>query len=364
MTFLETAKPIPACEFGERRDRLAQVLHKSGIDAFVVEPGYTFQYYANISQADWEPWEPEERPFLMIIEPRMDAHNGSVFAKTSFLSPAFEEGRVRMLGMPVQGDLEIVTWEEHWNPYNTLRDSTFKSSANVSIVTDEEMRDYIVRGLATNGFRTRGLSQEVEAVRQIKSKREVEILRAVNTGTVEAIRAIRPCLVPGLTENEVAKILDETISSIGFVPFFDVVLFDENAALPHGGFETGNKVLKEDTFVLIDVGAHYLGYSSDVTRTFIIPPRKTIICKMWSLLRAQIPLLRSPTSSDPVSKEKLIVWDLVKKAQLESIKMFRPNASAASVDVAARNVIKGAGYGEMKHRVGHGIGIKGEVVPA
>lgn len=49
------------------------------------------------------------------------------------------------------------------------------------------------------------------------------------------------------------------------------------------------------------------------------------------------------------------------EAQTESAKMFKPNNSAASVDIAARKVISDAGYGEMfTHRVGHGIGIKGE----
>lgn len=41
--FLEPAKPITADEFVSRRDRLAQALAASGMDAFVLEPGYTFQ---------------------------------------------------------------------------------------------------------------------------------------------------------------------------------------------------------------------------------------------------------------------------------------------------------------------------------
>jgi Xaa-Pro aminopeptidase len=50
----------------------------------------------------------------------------------------------------------------------------------------------------------------------------------------------------------------------------------------------------------------------------------------------------------------------VLEAQTASSKMFKPNNSAASVDVAARSVIADAGYGKMfTHRVGHGIGIKG-----
>jgi hypothetical protein len=43
LSFLDKAKPIEADEFLERRDRLAQALAANHVDAFVVEPGYTFQ---------------------------------------------------------------------------------------------------------------------------------------------------------------------------------------------------------------------------------------------------------------------------------------------------------------------------------
>lgn len=58
--------------------------------------------------------------------------------------------------------------------------------------------------------------------------------------------------------------------------------------------------------------------------------------------------------------EKLKVWDVVLQAQTEAAKMFKPNNTAASVDIAARKVINDAGYeGTFTHRLGHGIGIKG-----
>lgn len=44
-------------EYQSRRDRLANALVADGADAFLVEPGYTFKYYANVSQVEWEVWE-------------------------------------------------------------------------------------------------------------------------------------------------------------------------------------------------------------------------------------------------------------------------------------------------------------------
>ncbi|KAK1248518.1 hypothetical protein MKX08_006738 [Trichoderma sp. CBMAI-0020] len=347
LSFLDNAPPIQADEFLQRRDRLAQALVRNQVDAFVLEPGYTFQYYGNISQVDWEPWEPEERPFLMLIMPQISPHDGKVSAKTAFLSPHFEEGRVRMLGIPShEAELDIVIWEEHWNPYTTLLESRlFRGTESPTLMVDEEMRDFIVRGLDAGGFRTVGLTPEAELVRQQKSAAEVALLRAVNTGTVAAVRAMRPCLVPGLSEDDVTSILDTTLLSVGFGLFFDIVLFEEHGALPHGGFVTGGKKLTYDSMVVIDVGAHYLGYSSDICRSFLIdaPPSH---------------------AADALRAEKEKVWQIVLEAQTAAAGAMRPNNTAASVDVAARTVIEEAGYGYgFTHRLGHGIGIKAHESP-
>ncbi|PNP44639.1 hypothetical protein TGAMA5MH_03772 [Trichoderma gamsii] len=348
LSFLDNAHPIQADEFLQRRDRLAQALARNKVDAFVLEPGYTFQYYGNISQVDWEPWEPEERPFLMFIMPQISSDDGKISAKTAFLSPHFEEGRVRMLGIPsLEEELDIVIWEEHWNPYTTLLESRlFKDIEAPTLMVDEEMRDFIVRGLDANGFRTVGLTPEAELVRQQKSAAEVALLRAVNTGTVAAVRAMRPCLVPGLTEDDITSILDKTLLSVGFSLFFDIVLFEEHGALPHGGFVTGGKKLTYDSMVVIDVGAHYLGYSSDICRSFLIdaPP--------------------SSYSADPLRAEKEKVWQIVLEAQTAAAGAMKPNNTAASVDIAARTIIEDAGYGYgFTHRLGHGIGIKAHESP-
>ncbi|KAI1381982.1 metallopeptidase family M24 [Hypoxylon crocopeplum] len=374
LSFLDSAEPISADEFLERRNRLAQALVKAGADAFVLEPGFTFQYYGNISQTDWEPWEPEERPFLMLVLPQTSP-SGEVTAKTAFLSPHFEEGRVRMLGIPSEEEnLDIVIWEEHWNPYQTLMESHLfknKGEAAPKIMTDEEMRDFIVRGLGAAGFETVGLNAEVELVRQVKSPAEVELLRAVNTGTVVAVRAMRPCLVPGLTENEVTDILNNALKSIGFGLFFNIVLFEEHGALPHGGFVTGWKKLAYDSMIVIDVGAHYLGYSSDICRSFFIDLPKGQTRMVWETVAGLVGLGREMAGQEDLAArdaglhaEKLKVWVIVLEAQTAAAAAFKPNTTAASIDIAARKVIDDAGYGAgFTHRLGHGIGIKAHESP-
>ncbi|KAL1986498.1 hypothetical protein VTN96DRAFT_6257 [Rasamsonia emersonii] len=351
--FLQGVAPPSVAHYEARRNRLANALVADGVDAFVVEPGYTFKYYANVSQPEWEVWEPEERPFLMIVQPHLDLATGLITANTSFLCPSFEAERARLLEMPFSEPIQIIPWQEHWDPYATLMESgIFTAAASENrpprLMVDEEMRDFIQRGLGEEGFDVVGLQGRVEAVRQIKSDEEIAILRAVNTGTVEAVRQMRKCLYHGLTESEIAEVLDNTLRAVGMEPFFDIVLFDENAANPHGG-TNGSKVLDAETFVLIDVGAHLHGYSSDICRTFFPP------------------FLEKPVDRKNLSsglKKKLDVWDIVFEAQTQSLHQLRANATAASVDIAARDVITQAGYGDaFTHRVGHGIGIKAHESP-
>lgn len=179
---------------------------------------------------------------------------------------------------------------------------------------------------------------------------------------MRVVYALHVGLVPGLSENEVTTILDNALLSIGFSLFFNIVLFDENAALPHGGFITGDKILTYDTMVLIDVGGHYLGYSSDVCRSFFIDrPNASFLSRLLSRFSYNRHTLEA---QDSLHAEKLKVWDIVMDAQNAARSRFKPNNTAASVDIAARDVICNANYcKEFTHRVGHGIGIKAHESP-
>jgi Xaa-Pro aminopeptidase len=131
----------------------------------------------------------------------------------------------------------------------------------------------------------------------------------------------------------VAEVLDETLAAAGLAPFFG-----KSAALPHGGYD-GMRKLEPGMFVLIDVGAHLHGYSSDVTRTFYPPFYRELISSMDN------------------ATEQLQVGQLVLDAQAAAVKATVANNTAASVDIAARAVIEGAGYRDyFIHRLGHSIG--------
>lgn len=121
--------------------------------------------------------------------------------------------------------------------------------------------------------------------------------------------------------------------------------------------------------------AHYLGYSSDICRSFFIDPPKPNghwrpgCINSWleaAGLRGrhhhhghERHQYRNYENSE-LRSEKLKVWDIVLDAQTAAAGAFKPNGTAAGVDIAARTVIEDTGYGYgFTHRLGHGIGIKG-----
>lgn len=115
----------------------------------------------------------------------------------------------------------------------------------------------------------------------------------------------------------------------------------------------GTSISQSDTQIskLTTSRAHLYGYSSDICRTFFPPfyPQPTA---------SELPHLPAHIL------KKLSVWDTVLDAQTASMRALHSGNSAASVDIAARDIITHAGYGDaFTHRVGHGIGIKAHESP-
>jgi Xaa-Pro dipeptidase len=99
-------------------------------------------------------------------------------------------------------------------------------------------------------------------------------------------------------------------------------------------------VVREGSILLIDGGCKVEGYSSDISRTFVL--------------------------GKPTQKMK-DVFEVEHRAQTAALKAARPGVPCEAVDAAARKVIVDAGFGPdytyFSHRVGHGMGMDGHEWP-
>jgi Xaa-Pro dipeptidase len=247
--------------------------------------------------------------------------------------PAFEEPLLRQ----ASGLDKVFVWLEHESPYTVfskvLGDYGLKTGA---LALEPTTRYFVAEGL------TRALAQikfvngdaVCEAQRMIKSEKEITLLRLSNDAAEACIRQTWTQIKTGMTEQEVAKLLQQNYSTLG-LSGGGLIQFGPSSAIPHGG--ASPRVLQQSEIVLMDCGTRLQGYASDVTRTTVFG------------------------TPSPRHEE---IWRLVHQAQSAGIAAAKPGVTCESVDAAARKVIDDAGYGKyFIHRLGHGIGLEGHEAP-
>jgi Xaa-Pro aminopeptidase len=170
----------------------------------------------------------------------------------------------------------------------------------------------------------------IEAVRTTKDKTEIMVIRSAARIANSALRLVLPRTKPGITENELAGALDFEIRKLGARNSFEtIVAFGANASRPH--HQPGRRKLRKNDSILIDFGARYNGYCSDLTRCLTVG------------------------KPSPLYKK---VYQAVRQAQAAAIEMVKPGVDVLQVDQAARSVIRNARLPVYGHGTGHGLGLE------
>lgn len=176
------------------------------------------------------------------------------------------------------------------------------------------------------------LSQGINDLRIIKSQDEIAKIRNAQQIAEKAFDNVLNHIKVGKTEKEIALALDFFMLENGAdaLSFDTIVLTGTNTSLPHG--VPSQAVMKQNDFILMDYGAVYEGYHSDMTRT---------IC------------IGTPTD------EMCLVYDTVLKAQTTALENAKAGIMGFELDKLARDVIIKAGYGDnFGHSLGHGVGLE------
>jgi len=172
---------------------------------------------------------------------------------------------------------------------------------------------------------------KLDFLRQLKTPDEIKLITVAVKIADDAFEAVLPHFVPGACERHLAALLEYEMRKRGAdkAAFDTIVASGSRSALPHG--VASDKLLETGDFVVVDFGAVFRGYNSDMTRTLCMGK-----------------------ASDKQRK----VYETVLTAQLAGIAAVLAGAECVQVDRAARQVIDNAGYGEFfGHGLGHGVGI-------
>ena len=171
----------------------------------------------------------------------------------------------------------------------------------------------------------------VDRLRVFKEPEELVFLERAVQLADEALDQVAPTVKPGMTEQQVAWELEKAMRENGADELsFDIIVGSgPNGALPH--HRAGDKVIQDGEAIVIDMGAKYQGYCSDLTRTIFV--------------------------GEPDAKFRE-VYNTVLKAQLAAEERVVEGMTGGEIDAIARDIITEAGYGDdFGHSLGHGVGL-------
>ena len=208
-------------------------------------------------------------------------------------------------------------------------------SRTVAIEDDMQLSFYqgIVRGLEDRSI-TAALPQmhgDIRRMRAVKDAEEIELMRHAQAITDLAFAHMLEFIRPGLTEKQIRTELESFMFENGAdsLAFGSIVASGPNTANPHA--VPSDRVVQKGDFVLMDYGAGYRDYRSDMTRTVVL--------------------------GEPTDKQREI-YDLVQRTHEECVRAIHGGVDGADIHNLSVKIISEAGYGDYYgHGLGHGVGI-------
>ncbi|MGN0642831.1 MAG: M24 family metallopeptidase [Huintestinicola sp.] len=230
-------------------------------------------------------------------------------------------------------DCKVVLMESMYEQLSELikkhnADTIMIESASMTVAELDSLKKNISCDIDSSGR----LSRLIRDMRMIKTPEEIELMQTAQRIAEAAFDNVLNFIKEGVTEREIGLCLDEYMLRNGAegLSFDTIALCGENTSLPHG--VPSDRKLKKGEFILMDYGAVYNGYHSDMTRT---------VC------------LGEP------SEEMERVYSIVLEAQERAINAAVSGITGKRLDCVARDFIAANGYGEaFGHGLGHSVGME------
>jgi Xaa-Pro dipeptidase len=303
-----------------------RLMAEQKIDAVLLAGGTSTVYFTNVR------WWLSERFFGLFLDAK-----GRHFV----VCPAFEEDRAReQLDAGPLGGAQVLTWHEDESPYElTASGLRERGIAAGRLGVEETVRHVFSDGIAkaAPALALTSGTPVTAGCRMVKDAHEIALMRLAAQVTLKAYEAAWKALKEGMTQNDFSRLVQLAHQQLGFQGSAGVQV-GEFSALPHGSAKP--QVIREGTVLLMDGGCSVEGYSSDISRTFVLG-------KATDRMRQ--------------------VFELDRRAQDAALKAARPGLPCEAVDAAARKVIEdggfGPGYKYFTHRLGHGMGMDGHEWP-
>jgi Xaa-Pro dipeptidase len=310
-----------------RFDKLNASLRASGLDAVILNPGPTLTHLTGLR------FHLMERPVVLMFAKDQEP---------AIVLPELELQKVAALPYKLQ----VFAYPENPSEWG---DAFRRAAQSLGLTRNGGKRIGVEpRGLRLLEFRYvkagapeadyPDASNVLAGLRLRKDPDEVKAMRRAVEIAQAALEATIPMIKIGMSEKELSAELVIQLLRQGSepeLPFAPIVSGGPNGANPHAS--PGERKLQAGDLLVVDWGATYDGYISDLTRTFAV---------------------------GEVEDEYQKIHRIVQEANAAGRAVAQPGVPCANVDKAARDVIEKAGYGVyFTHRTGHGIGMEGHEEP-
>lgn len=297
-----------------RIHRLQAEMARQQVDLVAIAPTVNMRYLLGFASLA------DERPCFLLLSP--DA--------TALVVPALNADQFE-----AHTDLPIVRWADAAGPREAIAQSlgTLGMGSGVTMAVDNTMRADALLVLLDMVAPARSIPADslMAALRMCKSDAEIEALaRSAKLADAAMLAGVAACR-PGATERDVAEAIARHFRENGAESVdFTIVASGPNGAFPH--HETGHRMLQTGDTIVLDIGATLDGYKSDITRMVQL--------------------------GEPAAEVRA-AFDAVRAANQAGQRAAVAGARAGDVDLATRQSLEQAGYGDyFVHRTGHGLGME------
>ena len=295
----------------KRVEKLREIIKRESLDGIFLKKKSNVNYISRF---------PDEGAYVLIT------------LKNNFL---FTDGRFIELAKDKAKGFTVIDWTK----YNRNL-----SKAIIDICNEEEVKNLAFeKDTVTVDFYENLLKESnklnlklipksglVEELRYIKDEEEIAYIeKACEIGDKSLEQLLKDIKV-GVSENDLVGKLEYYIRMNGGqgVGFETILISGKKTSLPHG--KPSEKLIENRDFITIDFGVLYKGYTSDMTRTFIV--------------------------GEPSEKQKHI-YNLVKEGQQVGLNTLKAGVSAKEPDDNIRKIIKE--YEKYYYAgIGHGVGLE------
>jgi len=184
-------------------------------------------------------------------------------------------------------------------------------------------------------YTDRILSSEkiISLLRGRKIREEINLISKAAQITDDCWKKSLKEIKTGMSEIEIADIIDSHIKKMGGINSFDTIVNAGAKSSPGHGYPT-EAILEPGDLLHVDFGAEIDGFCSDIQRLAYYKRK----------------------NEKKVPAELLIAFDKVKEVIDTASTLYRPGKKGYRIDSEARQILKEAGYPEYQHALGHQIG--------